>query len=313
MSFLASSCLAARAEIGTLLVAHLHFPYDPPPLPPGAFVHKTTYRMTGIPVYDFFMGASLNPRLGPLDIKMWAEIRVSWITLFLLTLGAAFKQQEEEGTISWSLLLLLAAHWLYTNAAVKGEECVLVTFDVIQEKYGWMLSFWNLCGVPFVYSFNSEFVLKNGGQVSRGAAGLLLVALLVAYYVWDTANSQRVYVRMKQLGTYRERPWWLFPQLPGRVLENPRQLKTRQGNYLLVDGWYRYARKIPYTMDAAMALIWGLSCGASHVLPYFYVTFFAGMITHRAIRDSERCAKKYGDDWGLYCRTVPYVIIPGIW
>ena len=36
--------------------------------------------MTGKPLYDFFMGAALNPRAfgDRLDLKMWSELRVSW-------------------------------------------------------------------------------------------------------------------------------------------------------------------------------------------------------------------------------------------
>ena len=29
-------------------------------------------------IYDFFMGASLNPRIGSLDIKMLYETRIAW-------------------------------------------------------------------------------------------------------------------------------------------------------------------------------------------------------------------------------------------
>lgn len=47
------------------------------------------YRMTGNLVYDFFMGASLNPRIGSLDMKMFAEIRISWMLLFFLTTSCA--------------------------------------------------------------------------------------------------------------------------------------------------------------------------------------------------------------------------------
>jgi len=67
-------------------------------------------------------------------------------------------------------------------------------------------------------------------------------------------------------------------------------LKSEDGKKtLLVDGWYRYARKIHYTCDVFMASIWGMSCGFNNVLPFYYVFFFAGMIFHRLKRDEEKC------------------------
>ena len=62
-----------------------------------------------------------------------------------------------------------------------------------------------------------------------------------------------------------------------------------------------------------MALTWGLSCGLNNFLPFFYVIFFTGMITHRGKRDMERCAIKYGKDWEKYCKTVPYLFIPYVY
>ena len=48
-------------------------------------------RMSGNHVYDFFMGSFLNPRLWYVDVKMFAEIRLSWMTLFFLNLSALVK------------------------------------------------------------------------------------------------------------------------------------------------------------------------------------------------------------------------------
>jgi delta24(24(1))-sterol reductase len=92
-------------------------------------------------------------------------------------------------------------------------------------------------------------------------------------------------------------------------------LTTSQGGHLLVDGWFKYARKVPYTCDVLMALIWGLSCGLppASILPFFYAAFFTAMITHRAVRDHDRCSRKYGADWERYCKEVPYVLVPGVW
>lgn len=77
-----------------------------------------------------------------------------------------------------------------------------------------------------------------------------------------------------------------------------------------MDGWWGYARKIHYTSDIIMSIIWGLSCKFTGVLPFYYPVFFFIMILHRYGRDQERCKRKYGKDWDKYCAIVPYAFIP---
>ena len=275
----------------------------------GVSTGKST-RMSGNLVYDFFMGSWLNPRIGSLDLKMFAEIRVSWMTLFFLTLSAAVKQYYTIGYVSGGMCVILLAHFLYSNACMKGEECVPTTWDIFYEKWGWMLVYWNLAGVPFVYCFQAYYILKNNTELPWGVTAGLICTLLVAYYFWDTAQSQKNRFRMQRRGTYV--PRHSFPQLPYGTLSDPKYLKTENGGLLLIDGWWKYARKVHYTADIVMAWCWALSCGGSGALPYFYPLFFTGMIYHRYTRDVERCSRKYGKDWDKYVQAVPYAFIPGL-
>jgi delta24(24(1))-sterol reductase len=279
----------------------------------GAYVitlcRRSAIRMTGSHIYDFFMGAVLNPAIGRVDLKFFTEIRISWMLLFLLTLSAAAKHVALYGYVSAPLVFMVVAHGLYTNACMKGEECVPTTWDIFHEKWGWMLIFWNLVGVPWVYAFNAYWLLANGPvKHSPVYMTALFVALGVAYYVWDTAQSQKNRYRMKERGERIVRR--TFPQLPWGTLERPQVLHTVNGGTLLVDGWWAYARKIHYTADIVMALTWALACGVHAVLPFLYPVFFFVMIQHRAHRDDDRCRKKYGDDWARYCELVPGRLLP---
>lgn len=95
----------------------------------SALYRGAEHRMTGRPVYDFFMGAELNPRMfGLLDFKMFFEVRLPWYILFLVTCGAAARQYEQFGYVSGEVGFMLLAHFLYANACSKGEECIVTTW-----------------------------------------------------------------------------------------------------------------------------------------------------------------------------------------
>ena len=277
----------------------------------GARITGNAERMSGSIVYDFFMGAWLNPRIGALDLKMLAEVRVSWLTLFLLTASAVAHQHAVHGTVSTPMIFMAVAHFLYANACMKGEECIPTSWDIFHEQWGWVLIFWNLAGVPFVYCFNSMYIASRPDfELSIPYTVFCFALLFGAYYIWDTANSQRNRFRMQLNGSYVKRK--AFPQLPWGTLKNPRYLDTAVGSKLLIDGWWRYARKPHYIADALMALSWGLICGFDHFLPYFYVTFFVVMILHRTRRDIARCREKYGADWDRYTNEVPHLFVPKV-
>jgi delta24(24(1))-sterol reductase len=277
-------------------------------------VTKTTFRCTGHFFYDFFMGTLLNPRIGPVDLKMFAEARLSWILLFLLTSSAATKQYEQLGYLTSPMVFMIVAHFLYVNAIMKGEECILTSWDIFYEKWGWLLIYWNLAGVPFVYCYQSVYIMKQGANLQGPSTPVLIfmyIVLFTAYYVWDTGNGQRNTFRMVLNGTWRKRN--TFPQLPWTVLQNPKYMDTEAGSKLLIDGWFAYCRKPHYTADVTMALLWGLICGFDSYIPYFYFLFFFGMIVHRNHRDIERCRRKYKQDWVRYCEKVPYAFIPYVY
>lgn len=105
----------------------------------SALYRGAQIRMTGRPIYDFFVGAELNPRmLGRLDLKMFSEVRIPWYMLFLISAAAATRQYEQFGYVSGEVWFLVMAHFLYANACAKGEECITTTWSVCSQLQGMM-------------------------------------------------------------------------------------------------------------------------------------------------------------------------------
>ncbi|ORY78595.1 ergosterol biosynthesis ERG4/ERG24 [Protomyces lactucae-debilis] len=269
-------------------------------------------RMTGNFVYDIFMGAPICPRIGQwFDIKMFAEVRIPWFMLFFMSVAVAARQHEQYGYITPQAWFMILAHYLYANACSKGEECIVPTWDMAYEKFGFMLAFWNMAGVPYTYIHCSLFIANNHPDTYRWSTTtniLLFSTLLGAYYVWDTCNSQKNRFRAQMSGQITLRK--TFPQLPWGTIHNPDYIKCANGGTLLTSGWYRYARKMHYTVDFVQSLAWALMCGFKSPIPYFYPFFFTIVLIHRVSRDIERCKAKYSKDWDTYVEICPWIFIP---
>ncbi|KAF9454324.1 ERG4/ERG24 ergosterol biosynthesis protein [Macrolepiota fuliginosa MF-IS2] len=279
-----------------------------------AVLTKTTIRMSGNAVYDFFMGAALNPRLGPVDLKMWAEVRVPWVIVLYLAVSGACKQYDTLGYVTPNMLFMCLATGLYMNACAKGEECIPQTWDMYHEKWGFMVIFWNFAGVPFSYVYSVVYMASHDPSTYRFSTlgnVVIYTTLVTAYFIWDTAMAQKSHFKMQTQGITKFRQ--TFPQLPWNTIANPTFIQTAHGNRLLTCGWWKYSRKPNYVADWTMSFTWGAIIGTTTIIPYFYSVFFITVLIHRCSRDFERCAIKYGKDWERYCAVVKYKFIPGIY
>nr|KMM63758.1 Delta(24(24(1)))-sterol reductase [Coccidioides posadasii RMSCC 3488] len=227
-----------------------------------AIVRRRTHRLTGYPIYDFFMGAELNPRIGILDFKMFYEVRIPWFILFLITCSVAARQYETYGYVSAEVLFLAMAHFLYTNACTKAEQLIITSWDMYFEKLGFMLTFWNMAGVPFTYCHCALYFANHDPAEYRWnpyALTALFVTYLFMYWMWDTANGQKNGFRQMERGQLIKRN--TFPQLPWQIIEKPKAIETDAGDRILVDGWFAIVRKPNYVPDMFFSMSWGLITG----------------------------------------------------
>ena len=208
--------------------------------------------------------------------------------------------------------------------------------DIYYEKWGFMLIFWNLAGVPLSYCHCALYLANHLDTITDWkypAARTPLLVLLFAsylfvYWIWDLAGSQKRrlqhamrsprFLSSTKLDVDRFRAQQrnepiirkTFPQLPYATLVNPKYLTTPSGDTIIISGVYAWARKIHYTCDIYFAITWGLICGIESPFPWFYPVFFTIMIVHRAWRDITRCRIKYGKTWEEYEKITPWLFIP---
>ncbi|XP_061904146.1 delta(14)-sterol reductase TM7SF2 isoform X1 [Entelurus aequoreus] len=253
---------------------------------------------TGNPLYDFFIGRELNPRIGHFDLKFFCELRPGLIGWVVINLGMLMKEVELQGSPSLAMILVNSFQLLYVADALWNEEAVLTTMDIVHDGFGFMLVFGDLAWVPFTYGLQAAFLVLHPQALSPLGAAAIITLNGIGYYIFRKSNSQK--------NQFRRNP--AHPSVAR--LET---IATATGKRLLVSGWWGLVRHPNYLGDLLMALAWSLPCGFSHLLPYFYLIYFTVLLIHREARDERHCRAKYGLAWETYCRHVPYRILPYIY
>lgn len=263
------------------------------------FASTRAEQRTGIPVYDYFMGSSLNPRFGKFDLKLFFESKIGLTLWIAIALAMAASEYEKSGAVSTPMILVLVFQIFYVADFYWFEEAMLSTWDINYENYGFMLAFAFTVWMPFNFSLQSQYLAYHTLDLSVPAMVGLCALNFAGYYVFRSANLQKHAFRTKK----DARIWG----------KEPTYLQTKRGTRLLTSGWWGLARHANYLGDLMMALAWCLPAGFSHVPPYFYFIYFAPLLIDRERRDHKECKKKYGEDWDKYCEIVKYRIVPFIY
>lgn len=256
---------------------------------------------TGNPIYDWFIGRELNPRLGFWDVKMFCELRpgmLLWLLINLSCVHEQFHHQRALGGVLDSVVLITLLQAFYIFDGVLNEEGCLTMMDTTTDGFGFMLSFGDLAWVPWAYTLQARYVALPQNRVNLGAAAIAAIVALhfVGYYIFHLANTEKLLFRQGKLDHLK--------------LD---QIKTPTGSRLLCDGWWAKSQHINYFGDWLIGWLWCLPTGFQTPLTYFYVVYFALLLIHRQVRDSAKCREKYGALWQEYERRVPYKIVPWVY
>ncbi|KAM4545169.1 delta(14)-sterol reductase TM7SF2 isoform 3-T3 [Odontesthes bonariensis] len=201
---------------------------------------------TGNPLYDFFIGRELNPRIGNFDLKYFCELRPGLIGWVVINLGMLMMEVELRGSPSLAMILVNSFQLLYVADALWNEEAVLTTMDIVHDGFGFMLVFGDLAWVPFTYGLQAVFLVAHPQALTSLKAAAIIALNGVGYYIFRKSNSQK--------NQFRRDP--THPSVAR--LET---IATVTGKRLLVSGWWGLVRHPNYLGDLLMALAWSLPCG----------------------------------------------------
>jgi delta14-sterol reductase len=248
-------------------------------------------------IMNFWVGSELNPHIFGFELKLFAY-RPGFILLTLLNISNIAVQYEKYGKISLPMLVFQIISFWYAVDAFWFEKGLIFMFDIIEENFGFMLVMGDLVWIPFVFTLQSLYLIDSDFYPIWYYI-LTMLIFFVGYYIFRESNYQKFIFRQSP----RVYIW-------GKPADS---LLTKRGTRLMVSGWWGIARKINYLGDILIAISMSMPCGFNHLLPWLYPIYLTTLLIHRAHRDDKRCKEKYGEDWDIYCKKVPYMIIPGVY
>jgi delta14-sterol reductase len=242
-------------------------------------------------VLDCFYGAELNPKLVGQDLKMFSY-RPSLIGLGVLNVSFAAAQYQELGHLTTRMWVYQVFYFLYLTNYFQFEYGMIFTWDIIAERFGWMLVWGDYALVPFFYSLPAWWLVKDTAPMPAWEIAALSALFATGFVLFRGSNEQK-----HQFKVEPTRPIWGKP--PETV-----------GGKLLVSGFWGIGRKLNYTGELCLYLAWSLTTGFQSVVPYLLPLWLMILFPHRAWRDDQRCREKYGPLWDEYCKRATFRMIP---
>ncbi|ETV72455.1 hypothetical protein H257_12575 [Aphanomyces astaci] len=271
------------------------------------FPTSSDYGVTGSPLFDFFSGIELYPRIFGWDVKLFTNCRCGMMFWGVGIVSYAWKQYELYGYVSDSMAASVALQLVYVAKFFWWEAGYMRSIDIMHDRAGYYLCWGCLVWVPSVYTSQAMYLVQT--PITLGtplAASIFLTGVLMVWinYSVDLQRQEFRATNGKAL-VWGQKPTFI-------VAKYTTEKNEKKESLLLTCGWWGLSRHFHYIPEILASLCWTLPAWNSSFVPYFYVFYLCILLTDRAFRDDARCRAKYGQDWSKYCERVPQLIIPGV-
>jgi delta14-sterol reductase len=243
------------------------------------------------PIARLWYGLELNPTFLGVDLKIFAY-QPSLIGLGVLNVAFAWAQYEQLGHLTPQMLAYQVFWWSYLFTHYWIEDNVLSMWDVIAERFGFMLLWGDLVLVPFFYCLPGWWLLANPEPMPIWQVLAISASFTIGLWIFRESNAQK--------NRFKKDPNATIWGKPAQTL----------GGRLLISGWWGIGRKLNYSGEIMVYSSFSLCTGFTSLLPYLLPLWLCVLLTHRAWRDEQRCASKYGELWLAYTRIAKFRMIP---
>ncbi len=263
--------------------------------------------VSGYPLFDYYWGTELYPRILGWDVKMFTNCRMGMMSWTLILFSYAAKQSELYG-LSDAMVVAVALQLIYVGKFFLWETGYLRSLDIMHDRAGFMICWGCLVWVPCIYTSPTMYLVNHPVHLGAFWASFIFLAGAASIIINYLADRQRQQVR----ATNGACLVWKRPPHLIQANYQTQNGETKQ-TLLLASGWWGLSRHFHYIPEIAAAFFWSVPALFFNFSPYFYVIFLTILLVDRAFRHDKRCADKYGPSWELYCKKVPYKIIPFVY
>ena len=295
-------CLAQVSDWFSLSVLHTHFAALFVVANGFAFILSGWLYIRGSRAQDaptgflrgFFFGLEFNPTWLGVDLKLFSY-RPSLIALALFNASFAVVQYETYGGLTLAMTLYQVFTFLYVLNYFQFEFGMIHTWDMISERFGWMLIWGDYVLVPFFYSIAGWWLIHASATLSPITAATLVLLFALGFWLFRGANEQK--------HRFKRDPATMIWRRPARSLDGR----------LLVSGFWGIGRHLNYTGEICVYLAFTLTTGFTSWIPYLLPAWLTGLLVHRSKRDEQRCHAKYGELWERYKQQARFSMLPFIY
>uniref|UniRef100_A0A1A9WDU7 Steroid 5-alpha reductase C-terminal domain-containing protein n=1 Tax=Glossina brevipalpis TaxID=37001 RepID=A0A1A9WDU7_9MUSC len=280
------------------------------------FVQFNNYAKSGNFLINYALGRQLNPKW--LDLVEYKQVfyRTSLISTLLYAISLLYESismpRLPSDEINWNLIASIVQNLKYDSVSSLCSGMVLIYI---------------LDSIIFEHHMASSFELHGEGfgclLLLRYAITPYLLMAVPEYFfvrrtsytccfaVWTPFLLLCIGVFLKRFSNAMKYKYRLQPNHP--LFTNVDSIHTYQGKRLLVHSVWGFVRQPNYLGDiiALISLTLPLSLRFAWP-PLISVSLLIALLIHRCKRVNARNTARYHSSWVLYCRNVPYYLLPHV-
>ena len=155
---------------------------------------STDHGSTGNPIFDFYWGMELYPRIFGWDVKVWTNCRFGMMYWAVCTIscGAAAIEHSPDGRLPNSMLTSVVLQLVYITKFFWWETGYFNSIDIMQDRAGFYICWGCLTYIPTMYTSMTVYMVENQGSLSDTGAVFIILAGLFAIWANYDADQMRV-------------------------------------------------------------------------------------------------------------------------